>query len=243
MPPTRFGFWQALKRRFGADTRESTYYDQVPQATLRTPSSRGLFGSRIDDREFLFAVQREPAAFRIVYGVARDTLDNWFTIAPAEGDDDGSLNTAVRANVHLLKRTLSPRFVEDVKSGARRDVSVGFTYDTEEQPGEWNGEKYDFIQRNLLINHVAVGVPVGRVRAPFIGLGVDNLEFEDTADLVPAQTPAPPAPPAQLTQTPTEPAPPKPANPAQNSTIEVTLTPTNEKTGSLISKVRGLAHL
>ncbi len=158
-------------------------------------------------------------------------------------DPKARKSPAVRANVHLLKKTLSPKFIEDVKSGARRDVSVGFTYDTEQQPGEWNGEKYDFIQRNILINHVAVGVPVGRVRAPFIGLGVDSLEFEESADSAPAQTPAAPAPPAQPTQTPTAPATPKPANPAQHSKIEVTLTPTNENTGSLIVKVRGLAQL
>ncbi len=92
-------------------------------------------------------------------------------------DPKARKSPAVRANVHLLKKTLNPKFLEDVKSGARRDVSVGFTYDTEQQSGEWNGEKYDFIQRNILINHVAVGVPVGRVRAPFIGLGCDALEF------------------------------------------------------------------
>ncbi len=156
-------------------------------------------------------------------------------------DPKARKSPAVRANVHLQKKTLSPKFIEDVKSGARRDVSVGFTYDTEEKPGEWQGEKYDFVQRNILINHVAVGVPVGRVRAPFIGLGVDSLEFEQTADSVPAQTPAAPAPPAQPTQKPTAPATPKPASPAQPSKIEVTLTPTNEKTGSIIAKVRSLA--
>ncbi len=158
-------------------------------------------------------------------------------------DPKARKSPAVRANVHLLKKTLSPKFIEEVKSGVRRDVSVGFTYDTEQQPGEWNGEKYDFIQRNILINHVAVGVPVGRVRAPFIGLGVDSLEFEDTADSVPTQTPAAPATPAQPTQTPTAPATLKPANPPQPSKIEVTLTPTNEQTGSLIAKVHGLANL
>ncbi len=70
---------------------------------------------------------------------------------------------AVRANVHLQKKTLSPKFIEDVKSGARRDVSVGFIYDTEQHPGEWNGEKYDFIQRNILINHVYLVVKEARI--------------------------------------------------------------------------------
>ncbi len=79
----------------------------------------------------------------------------------------------------IFSRRLSRRtFIEDVKSGKRKDVSVGFTYDTVPTTGEWQGEKYDFIQENLLINHVAVGVPVGRMRAPFIGLGCDAVDFE-----------------------------------------------------------------
>jgi hypothetical protein len=70
---------------------------------MRTPSSRSLFGSKIDDRELLFAVQREPAAFRIVFGVAKDTLDNWFTIQKAEGDDDGKLNEKIQKELTRLQ--------------------------------------------------------------------------------------------------------------------------------------------
>jgi hypothetical protein len=93
-----------LRKRFAADTGESTYYDSVPFASLRTPSTRGLFGSKIDDRELLFAVQREPAAFRIVFGVAKDTLDNWFTIELVDKDDDkGAANAAVQEELNRLQ--------------------------------------------------------------------------------------------------------------------------------------------
>ncbi len=95
------GFWVGLKRRLGADTGESTYHEQVPHATIRAPSSRGLFGGKIDDRELLFAVQREPAAFRIVFGVARDTLDNWFTIEPVK--EDKTLNEEVQKELDRLQ--------------------------------------------------------------------------------------------------------------------------------------------
>jgi hypothetical protein len=92
-----------LRKRFAADTGESTYYDSVPFASLRTPSTRGLFGSKIDDRELLFAVQREPAAFRIVFGVAKDTLDNWFTIELVDKDDKGAVNAAVQKELNRLQ--------------------------------------------------------------------------------------------------------------------------------------------
>ena len=83
-----------LKQRFGADIGESTYYNRIPYGTIRQPTTRGLFGSKIDDRELLFAVQREPSAFRIVFGVAKDTLDNWFTIELVDKDDKGKTNLA-----------------------------------------------------------------------------------------------------------------------------------------------------
>jgi hypothetical protein len=87
----------------------------------------------------------------------------------------GKKSPAVRANVHLYKKTLSKAFIEGIKCGKRRDVSAGFTYDTVDRKGEWQGEQYDYVQENLLINHVAVGVLVGRMRTPFIGLGCDGL--------------------------------------------------------------------
>ena len=85
-----------LRKRFAADVGESTNYDSIALSTLRAPTTRGLFGSKIDDRELLFAVQREPAAFRIVFGVAKDTLDNWFTIELINKDDKGATNEKVQ---------------------------------------------------------------------------------------------------------------------------------------------------
>jgi hypothetical protein len=92
-----------LRKRFAADTGESASYDTMDWSTFRSPTSRGLFGGVIDDRELLFAVQREPAAFRIVHGVARDVLDNWFEVKLQEGDDDGSLNKLVQTEMDRLQ--------------------------------------------------------------------------------------------------------------------------------------------
>jgi Uncharacterized protein conserved in bacteria (DUF2213) len=148
----------------------------------------------------------------------------------------GKKSPAVRANVHLYKRTLSKAFIEDIKSGKRRDVSVGFTYDTVDRKGEWQGEQYDYVQENLLINHVAVGVPVGRMRAPFIGLGCDAFDVEAVDDEITSATSADASPaPTRLAAAPATPAP-------QIVKPIVTLTHTDEKTGNLIDKLRKLAH-
>jgi len=43
-----------------------------------------------------------------------------------------------------------------------KELSLGYSLNTEETPGVWEGEKYDCIQRNIEINHLAL---VGEARA------------------------------------------------------------------------------
>lgn len=47
------------------------------------------------------------------------------------------------------------------EKGGIRELSLGYTVDLDETPGEFNGEKYDAIQRNVRVNHLAL-VPKGR---------------------------------------------------------------------------------
>lgn len=42
------------------------------------------------------------------------------------------------------------------KIGERRQLSVGYSVDLEETPGEWNGQRYDAIQRNIKVNHLSI---------------------------------------------------------------------------------------
>ena len=135
----------------------------------------------------------------------------------------------MRANAYLFKKTLSKAFIEDIKSGKRLDVSVGFTYDTVDRKGEWQGEQYDYVQENLLINHVAVGVPVGRMRAPFIALGCDSINFEDQE-------------PKGSKSVDSQQAPKSSQVPTHKCKPEVTLTPTTENTSCLIDKLRKLSN-
>lgn len=46
--------------------------------------------------------------------------------------------------------------------GERRELSLGYECDLDETPGEWNGQRYDAIQRNIRVNHLSV---VKRARA------------------------------------------------------------------------------
>lgn len=84
----------------------------------------------------------------------------------------------VSGEVHLFKDRNTPQFIQDVKGGKLKDVSIGFIYAEDWTPGEFNKEKYDFIQRDIVINHVAVGVPKGRCPSPLCGLSVDMAEIK-----------------------------------------------------------------
>ena len=47
--------------------------------------------------------------------------------------------------------------IEMVEKGERKELSPGYTCHLDETPGEWNGEKYDAIQRDIVYNHLAIG--------------------------------------------------------------------------------------
>lgn len=54
-----------------------------------------------------------------------------------------------------------PNLISQIKSGDKRELSIGFETQMDPTSGTYNGTKYDAIQRNIRINHVAV-VPKGR---------------------------------------------------------------------------------
>jgi hypothetical protein len=83
--------------------------------------------------------------------------------------------SGILGNLKFFKAKCDANFLAEIKSGKRKDVSLGFFYDFDASPGDWNGQHYDFVQRNILVDHVAAGVPVGRCRSPYCGIAVDSL--------------------------------------------------------------------
>lgn len=61
--------------------------------------------------------------------------------------------------------------------GDRRELSLGYTAILDETPGEWNGQKYDAIQRNIRVNHLSV---VKKGRAGVARLNLDSDEVFST---------------------------------------------------------------
>lgn len=51
---------------------------------------------------------------------------------------------------------MDPQLIDAVQNGDKQELSIGFQTDVEPISGEYNGAKYDSVQRNIQINHVAV---------------------------------------------------------------------------------------
>ena len=54
--------------------------------------------------------------------------------------------------------------IKAIESGNRKEISLGYTCHLDQTPGSINGEAYDAIQRDIIVNHVALG-PQGWGRA------------------------------------------------------------------------------
>jgi phage-related protein (TIGR01555 family) len=76
----------------------------VTKVSTTSAGAGAGFGEGITDQDLTFAVKREPAAHRIVFAVAHDVFDNWFTVddLATEGKDE-KFNRIVQAELSKLK--------------------------------------------------------------------------------------------------------------------------------------------
>ena len=64
--------------------------------------------------------------------------------------------------------------IDEIEQGGLREVSCGYECELEEAPGEFDGQAYDVIQRNIKYNHLAV-VDKGRA-GPQVRLKLDSSD-------------------------------------------------------------------
>jgi hypothetical protein len=55
-----------------------------------------------------------------------------------------------------LVTIFDPDTIDDIASGHKRELSLGYTLDHDTTPGEWNGQPYDVRQKNIRYNHLSV---------------------------------------------------------------------------------------
>jgi hypothetical protein len=92
--------------------------------------------------------------------------DNFLTPANAKEHIIGIAENVERDGPYLKGSLII--FHEDaikaIESGERKEISLGYKCRLEPTPGSINGESYDAIQRDIIVNHVAIG-PKGWGRA------------------------------------------------------------------------------
>ncbi len=70
--------------------------------------------------------------------------------------------------------------IKAIESGERKEISLGYKCRLEQTPGSMNGEAYDAIQRDIIVNHVAIG-PKGWGRAgPDCSIRTDSQQPKST---------------------------------------------------------------
>lgn len=86
----------------------------------------------------------------------------------------------IRATLNFDKIRCTPEFIDRIRKAAAGvanplDVSIGFYYQPDFTPGTWRGKPYDYIMRDIVIDHVAAGVLKGRCSIyDGCGIGVDS---------------------------------------------------------------------
>jgi hypothetical protein len=84
------------------------------------------------------------------------------------------MRRGVTADIRWFKNRVPADVLEKIHSGDLRDVSIGFTFDLDQTEGTFNGVHYDYIQRNLFLDHVAAPIEAGRCPGPVCGIGYDS---------------------------------------------------------------------
>jgi hypothetical protein len=94
---------------------------------------------------------------------------------------DAKINGLV-GDLRFEKKDCDEAFLERVRSGSLKDVSVAYISVEDFTPGQFGNEPYDFVQRGFVFGHVAVGVPEGRCPSPFCGMNVDEFVVKSRMD-------------------------------------------------------------
>jgi hypothetical protein len=100
------------------------------------------------------------------------------------------MSRGILADLEVFNDRVPPALLSDMKNGKKNDVSIGFFFDYDDTTGVVDDEEdqalrgttYDYVQRNITINHVAFGIDKGRCSMPYCGIGADGMIREVTGD-------------------------------------------------------------
>lgn len=73
-----------------------------------------------------------------------------------QGNQIGTILTEGYRNNDDVRAEIIIHDTDAMKKAGLKELSLGYSLDLDETPGEWNGQHYDAIQRNIRINHLAL---------------------------------------------------------------------------------------
>jgi len=82
----------------------------------------------------------------------------------------------IEVDIRFFKDRTGKEVLDKIQSGQLKDNSIGFSCDKDVTPGEFQGQKYDYVQRNICIDHLAAPIEQGRCPSPYCGINVDAVE-------------------------------------------------------------------
>jgi len=88
-------------------------------------------------------------------------------------------NRGISGNLWAFLKKIPPQTIDDMKKGKRQDVSIGFVFTMDQTPGTvqegpLKGQSYDYVQREIFIDHLTFGINNGRCPMPYCGIGADT---------------------------------------------------------------------
>ena len=173
-------------------------YDRAPIKATKTPEGF-VQDSPILSRVGIFEYRQPDGTVRKEYRPAEEVFhaDHLASIAgkPITDEHHGQI-TGENAQGKLIGSTLSPGRQDtenpdnlrgDIVIHAaaatltKRELSLGYSLDLDETPGEFNGVRYDAVQRNLRVNHLAL-VNKGRAGNARLNLDAADAVFVSTEE-------------------------------------------------------------
>lgn len=120
------------------------------------------------------------------------TVNVRFTKSLINPDTNRPMDRGILADLEVFDNKVAPEVLIDMKNGKKGEVSIGFFFDYDATAGTVDdeddqslmGTEYDYVQRNITINHVAFGIDSGRCPMPYCGIGADGVIREVTGDPV-----------------------------------------------------------
>lgn len=151
-------------RRYDAASLDKAVF--TPAGFLRAPAVLtrvGVFEYRRADGSVRRELRLPEEVFRpdslASIGLAPITDDHpaegFVTPENAKDLTVGHLGEDVRRDGDVVRATaliMDGEAIAKVKAG-RRQLSLGYICELDPTPGEWNGQRYDAIQRDIVVNH------------------------------------------------------------------------------------------